>query len=60
MLLVSSDLSEILSLSDRVFVMYEGRLVYDGPLAELDPKGKGIDDVFAELTGFSESEEQAG
>ncbi len=35
-LLLSEDLDEILELSDRVFVMFEGRLVYETAIGEAD------------------------
>jgi simple sugar transport system ATP-binding protein len=35
-LLISEDLDEILELSDRILVMFEGRLVYETPRAEAD------------------------
>ncbi|MBL8673788.1 MAG: ATP-binding cassette domain-containing protein, partial [Rhodospirillales bacterium] len=36
-LLVSEDLDEIFELSDRVLVMFEGRVAYDAPIAEARP-----------------------
>ncbi|MBX3502743.1 MAG: ABC transporter ATP-binding protein [Alphaproteobacteria bacterium] len=36
-LLVSEDLDEIFELSDRVLVMFEGRIAYDAPIAEARP-----------------------
>jgi simple sugar transport system ATP-binding protein len=41
-LLVSSELSEILTLCDRVFVMYEGRLVYETTPAATDERTLGL------------------
>jgi simple sugar transport system ATP-binding protein len=41
-LLVSSELSEILALSDRIFVMYEGRLVHETRPAETDERTLGL------------------
>jgi general nucleoside transport system ATP-binding protein len=35
-LLVSSDLDEILELSDRILVIFHGALVYDSPAAAAD------------------------
>ena len=35
-LLVSEDLDELLELSDRLAVMFEGRLTYEAPIAEAD------------------------
>jgi simple sugar transport system ATP-binding protein len=41
-LLVSSELSEILTLCDRVFVMYEGRLVFEARPAQTDERTLGL------------------
>jgi general nucleoside transport system ATP-binding protein len=41
-LLVSSELSEILALADRIFVMYEGRLVHETTPAETDERTLGL------------------
>ncbi|MGW1997052.1 ABC transporter ATP-binding protein [Embleya sp. NPDC001921] len=41
-LLVSAELSEILALSDRVLVMYEGRIVAELPRAEADVRTIGL------------------
>jgi simple sugar transport system ATP-binding protein len=41
-LLMSSELSEILALSDRVLVMYEGRLVYEARPADTDERTLGL------------------
>ncbi len=41
-LLVSSELSEILALADRVFVMYEGRLVHETTPAATDERTLGL------------------
>ncbi len=41
-LLVSSDLAEILTLSDRVFVIYEGRLVHETRPADTDERSLGL------------------
>lgn len=41
-LLVSSELSEILALSDRVFVMYEGRLVHETLPSRTDERVLGL------------------
>ena len=44
-------------MASRVILINEGRLVYDGPLDDLDPTNKGLDQVFADLTGHGESDE---
>jgi simple sugar transport system ATP-binding protein len=41
-LLVSSELSEILALSDRVFVIYEGRLVHETRPRDTDERTLGL------------------
>ena len=41
-LLISSDLAEILALSDRVAVMYEGRLTHEARAAETDERTLGL------------------
>ena len=41
-LLMSSELSEIMALSDRVLVMYEGRLVYEARPADTDERALGL------------------
>ncbi len=53
-LLSTHILQEVEAMASRVILINEGRLVYDGPISELDPKGQGIDNVFAELTGHLE------
>ena len=37
-------------MASRVILINEGRKVYDGSVAELDPEGKGLDDAFARMT----------
>jgi len=41
-LLVSAELGEILALSDRILVMYEGRILADLPAAEADEQRLGL------------------
>jgi simple sugar transport system ATP-binding protein len=41
-LLVSAELSEILALSDRVLVMFEGRILADLPQEEADEESVGL------------------
>src|SRR5581483_10149733 len=45
-LLVSAELEEVLSLSDRVIVIYEGRIV-----GEVDPKTVGEEEIGLMMTG---------
>ena len=42
MLLVSAELGEILALSDRVLVMYEGRVIAEVPGAEATETSLGL------------------
>jgi general nucleoside transport system ATP-binding protein len=41
-LLISSELSEVLSLSDRILVMYRGRVVHETPAAAATDEGLGL------------------
>lgn len=41
-LLVSEDLDELLELSDRVAVMFEGQLLYEAPIADIDLDQVGL------------------
>jgi len=41
-LLVSSELSEILALSDRIVVLYEGRIVLETRPSEADERSLGL------------------
>jgi simple sugar transport system ATP-binding protein len=41
-LLVSSELSEVMALSDRIFVMYEGQLVHETTPAHTDERTLGL------------------
>ncbi len=50
-LLSTHILQEVEAMASRVILINEGVKVYDGPLTEIDPKGKGLDHVFAQLTG---------
>jgi simple sugar transport system ATP-binding protein len=45
-LLVSEDLDELLELSDRIAVMFEGRLTYEAPIAEVD-----LDEIGLKMAG---------
>jgi ABC-2 type transport system ATP-binding protein len=49
-LLSTHILQEVEALASRVIVIHEGRLVYDGPVAELDSEGAGLDKAFRRLT----------
>ena len=44
-------------MASRVILINEGRLVYDGSLEDIDPSNKGLDKVFADMTGHGESDE---
>jgi ABC-2 type transport system ATP-binding protein len=50
-LLSTHILQEVEAMASRVVMINEGRKVYDGPLAEIDPEKMGLDAVFAKLTG---------
>lgn len=50
-LLSTHILQEVVAMASRVILINEGRLVYDGPLSKIDPFNKGLDQVFADLTG---------
>lgn len=56
-LLSTHILQEVQAMASRVIMINEGRLVYDGPLDELDPTNKGLDKVFADLTGHGDQSE---
>lgn len=53
-LLSTHILQEVQAMCSRVIMINEGRLVYDGPLSEIDPERIGLDDVFAQKTGYFE------
>lgn len=57
-LLSTHILQEVQAMCSRVVMINEGRLVYDGPLSEIDPDGVGLDDVFAQRTGYFEQMER--
>jgi ABC-2 type transport system ATP-binding protein len=50
-LLSTHILQEVEAMADRVIMINEGRKVYDGKLEDIDPDGKGLDHIFADLTG---------
>lgn len=49
-LLSTHILQEVQALANRVIVINEGRLVYDGAVAGLDAEGRGLDNAFRRLT----------
>lgn len=57
-LLSTHILQEVEAMADRVILINEGRIVYDGRLENIDPNNKGLDDVFAELTDYDLSNEE--
>ena len=50
-LLSTHILQEVKAMASRVILINEGRKVYDGMLENMDPEGRGLEVVFAELTG---------
>ena len=50
-LLSTHILQEVTAMASRVILIDEGRVKYDGAVADLDPKNEGLDTVFARLTG---------
>lgn len=49
-LLSTHILQEVEALASRVILIHEGRLVYDGPVAQLRQKADSLDDAFKQLT----------
>jgi ABC-2 type transport system ATP-binding protein len=49
-LLSTHILQEVEAMCSRVLLVNEGRLIYDGPVAELDKEQKGLDEAFSQLT----------
>ena len=49
-LLSTHILQEVEAMADRLLFINEGRLVYDGTVAQLNEQGKSLDERFAELT----------
>ena len=49
-LLSTHIMQEVEAMATRAIVISEGRMVFDGPIAELKAKGATLDDVFRELT----------
>ena len=54
-LLSTHILQEVEAMASRIIVINEGRLVYDGPVSDLNKDGKGLDDAFRELTAEEET-----
>lgn len=54
-LLSTHILQEVEAMASRVVLINEGRLVYDGSLADIDPNKKGLNKVFADMTGHGDS-----
>lgn len=50
-LLSTHILQEVEAMADRVILINEGRKVYDGQLADIDPQKVGLDHIFAQMTG---------
>ena len=50
-LLSTHILQEVEAMASRVIMINEGRKVYDGKIENIDPRDKGLDHVFADLTG---------
>jgi ABC-2 type transport system ATP-binding protein len=49
-LLSTHIMQEVEAMASRVIMINEGRLVYDGPVAGLDPEKKGLEEAFHRLT----------
>jgi ABC-2 type transport system ATP-binding protein len=49
-LLSTHILQEVAAMANRVILINEGRLVYDGTITGIDPDGKGLDAAFQRLT----------
>ena len=52
-LLSTHILQEVEAMANRVIVINEGRLVFDGPVDELRSGGRGMEDAFRELTAVT-------
>lgn len=55
-LLSTHILQEVTAMANRVILIDDGRIKYDGPVAQLDPNQEGLDVVFARLTGHAVEE----
>ena len=49
-LLSTHILQEVEAMADRIIMISEGRIVYDGMTVELRQEGRSLDECFAELT----------
>ena len=49
-LLSTHILQEVEAMASRVILIHEGRLVYDGPVAQLREGSAGLEESFARLT----------
>jgi len=56
-LLSTHILQEVEAIANRVVMIHEGRLVYDGGVKDLDKDGQGLDAAFHRLTRSSRPEE---
>ena len=52
-LLSTHILQEVTAMADRVILINEGRIAFDGPRKELESKGASLEEVFYKLTGNS-------
>ena len=54
-LLSTHILQEVQAMANRVILINEGRLVYDGPVAELDRDNRGLEAAFHRLTSSTQA-----
>ena len=59
-LLSTHILQEVEAMASRVLFIDEGKLVYDGTIKDLTSGGKGLDELFREMTGSGEKAAAAG
>ncbi len=59
-LLISEELEELISLSDRVFVIYEGRIMGELEIRSSEPSGDLIDSIGQMMTGTPLTQVQHG
>jgi general nucleoside transport system ATP-binding protein len=50
-LLISEELEELLSLSDRVYIIYEGRIMGEIKIGQTEPSDELIDSIGLMMTG---------